>query len=242
MRPCRALFLSDVHLGRAGARPGDLAAFLLSVDPRVIYVVGDLFDRLRPGDRPELSEADRVVLDVLRACARRGVRIVYVPGNHDSRLRQRLGRRAWLPDAEVVLEAIHVTADGRRFLVVHGDGHEPAGVRGNPLLRPVLKLHNGLEWVSRMVSRVPGMKGRSLARMGKDLVLYRVGPGRAFRDALAREARGRGFDGAIAGHIHHPGFEAVDGVLVANCGDWLSSCTALIELDNGRLELVTWRG
>ncbi|MCQ8240945.1 UDP-2,3-diacylglucosamine diphosphatase [Rhizosaccharibacter radicis] len=240
---CRSVFLSDVHLGTRGSRAYFLADFLRHVSCDKLFLVGDIIDgwRLR---RSWYWDADHdEVLRLILRMARSGTEITYIPGNHDEMF------RAWLPlQLEIAgirlrEDAEHVTADGKRLLVMHGDAFDSV-VRYAPFLALLGDRAYGAtlvvnRWVN-VARRKLGLPYRSLSAWAKRQVKGAVKAIDRFETALAAEARRRGLDGVICGHIHHAEMRDLGGVLYINDGDWVESCTALLEHPDGRLELIDW--
>ncbi len=240
-RRYRTVFLSDTHLGTKGCRGDFLADFLARVDCDRLYLVGDIVDgwRLRKSwywDRHH-DEAIRLVLKA----ARNGTEVTYLPGNHDEALRDWLGLE--IAGIRVVNEAVHLGADGRRFLVIHGDQFD--GV-----IRYAKFLAHLGDWAYdaaltanrwfNAARRRLGYPYWSLSQWLKRQVKEAVKAIDRFEEALAQEARRRGLDGVVCGHIHHAEMRLVQGVLYMNDGDWVESCTALVEHEDGRFELLDW--
>jgi UDP-2,3-diacylglucosamine pyrophosphatase LpxH len=236
---CRAAFLSDIHLGTRACKAEDLLAFLHDLQCDAIYLVGDVVDgwKLKSGWRWPRSHS--VVVHELLRRSRAGVKVVYIPGNHDDRIREFVG--AHFAGVEIALEAVHVGADGRSWLVAHGDLFDEG--------------HGGVsafigDWGYRLVLWIDGAVRRLRARLKLSpwsfsaWVKAKAPPVRAhvdrFERAAAREARRRGLQGVICGHIHHAAMREIDGVAYVNDGDWVESCTAAIEHLDGRIEIVRW--
>ena len=207
-----------------------------------IYLVGDLIDfwNLQKGGR--WSAAHGEVLKALLAKVRAGVRVLYIPGNHDEVARDYLGLR--IGGVEIVPEAVHVTADGRRFLVMHGDQCDSAVCCSGPLLHclgdwayDLLLFAN--RWYNRWRRRW-NHPYWSLASFLKQRIGQAAAYIARFETAAAHEAARRGLDGVICGHIHHAALRNINGVLYCNDGDWVESCTALVERPNGDLEILRW--
>jgi len=240
-----AIFLSDVHLGSRLAKAEQLLAFIEAHDAKVWYLVGDITDIKRLRRQHYWPAAHGRVLRALRRKARAGARIVYLPGNHDPELRGRQGPRPHLPGIEVREQALHITAEGRTLLVIHGDKYEP------PLGRRPITYAGGCAaylagvGVSELIGRGRAHLGLgywSLSAALKDRALPRVPLVARYRANLRAAARAQGADGVVCGHIHHADAEVVDGILYVNCGDWVDSCTALVETAEGQLSLVRWTG
>jgi len=240
VRRPRTLFISDIHLGTRACKAEFLLDFLRAHEPETLYLVGDIVDGWalrRSWYWPE--EHDAVAQEILGK-AQRGTRVVYVPGNHDEALRKYPG--TW-SGVEIMREAVHETADGRHLLVVHGDEHD-AVVRGARWLAHVgdwgyqvaTSANHGLN-LSR---RALGLPYWSFAGFLKRNVKQALRFLDDFERDLARRAASRGFDGVVAGHVHHASLREVEGVTYANDGDWVDSCTALVESATGRLSLIDW--
>lgn len=237
----RSIFISDVHLGFRGCQADYLLDFLRSTESKQLYLVGDIVDLWAMQGGIYWPEAHNAVVREVLEKARRGTQVIYVPGNHDELLRDHLG--ADFGNLAVRDEVVHTTSDGQRFLVLHGDRFDSV-VQGGPWLAKLgahaydhLLALNGL--VNR-VRRLLGLKYWSLAGYLKHRVKNAVSYIGNFEQAVAMEARRREVEGMICGHIHHAEVREIEGVLYANCGDWVESCTALVEHHDGRLELMRW--
>jgi UDP-2,3-diacylglucosamine pyrophosphatase LpxH len=243
MTSYRAVFISDLHLGTRGCRSDFLIDFLRRTHCEQLYLVGDVVDgwRLRKSWYWD-AQHDEVIRLILRL-ARGGSEVTYIPGNHDEMF------RAWLPlglevaGIKLCAEATHVTADGKRLLVVHGDEFDSVvryakflAVLGDHAYTAALVLNR---WFN-VVRRKLGYPYWSLSAWLKRQVKEAVKAIDRFEHALAGEAKRRGYDGVVCGHIHHAEMRMVNDVLYLNDGDWVESCTALVEHHDGRLELVDW--
>ena len=237
----RAVFISDVHLGTRGCQAELLLDFIRHVECETLYLVGDIIDgwRLKSGWYWPQAHND-VVQKVLRL-ARKGVRVVYVPGNHDEFARGYCGMH--FGGVEIAHDAVHETADGRRLLVVHGDHFDGVigyakwlALLGDWAYAIVLVLNT---WFNRIRRRL-GFGYWSLSAYLKGKVKNAVQFIADFEAAVAEEARRRGLDGVVCGHIHKADLHETHGVLYANDGDWVESCTALVEHFDGQLEILQW--
>jgi UDP-2,3-diacylglucosamine pyrophosphatase LpxH len=237
----RALFLSDIHLAARACRSEDLLSFLQAHDAGIIYLVGDVIDfwRLRRGPswRPSQTEAVKELL----AKAQSGTRIIYIPGNHDSEMRAFAGTA--LGSIEVHLRALHETAGGRRFLVIHGDEFD--AVINNALWLAILgdiayDIAAGANTVLNWFRRGLGLSYWSLSAFLKYRVKRAVNHAGNFEMKLAAAAREAGATGVICGHIHHAAMHTIDGIQYVNTGDWVESGTAVAEHADGRLEIIRW--
>jgi len=240
-RHYRTLFLSDVHLGTKSCQAGLLLDFLRYHDAEAYYLVGDIVDGWalkRSWYWPQ--EHNDVVQKLLRK-ARKGSRIVYVPGNHDEFLRDYAGSS--FGGVEVVERAVHVTAAGKRLLIIHGDEFDVV-VRHAPWLAHVgAGAYAAIFAFNTLFNRVRrrlGFSYWSLSVWTKLKVKNAVNYIGAFEEVLSNEARRVGADGVVCGHIHHVRIEDKDGFCYVNAGDWVESCSAIAEHHDGRLEILHW--
>lgn len=219
-----------------------LLDFLRHVEADTIYLVGDIIDfwKVRRGAAWPQSHND-VIQKLLRK-ARKGARIVFIPGNHDDCLREY--ETMQFGGIEVRRQAIHVAADGRRYLVMHGDEFDIVirtakwlAILGDLGYDVALWLNRPLNWSRRRL----GLGYWSLSAYLKQRVKQAVSFIGAFENALADEARRHSADGVICGHIHHACDRTIDGVRYLNCGDWVESCTAVAETPAGVMTLIHWR-
>ncbi|MEM8957515.1 MAG: UDP-2,3-diacylglucosamine diphosphatase [Pseudomonadota bacterium] len=240
-RPYRTLFISDVHLGTRGCQAGMLKEFLDHHDADHIYLVGDIFDgwRLRRGWHWPQTHND--VIEALLAKAHAGVPITYIPGNHDEVMRSYLGTH--FGGVEVKAEDVHVTADGKRMLVTHGDRYDVVVMNAKWLAYLGDRAYNLIlmanTWLNRL-KRLWGGQYWSLSNWAKQQVKGAVNFIGEYEKVLADEATRGGFDGIICGHIHKAEMTDIGGVTYVNCGDWIESCTAIVEMPDGTLNLVDW--
>ncbi len=238
----RAVWISDVHLGSRECRASLLLDFLRRTRCDVLYLVGDIidFESLRRDFYWPPSHTD--VLRAILAKSYEGTRVVYIPGNHDDVLRAYTG--AALGNVELASEAIHTTRAGKRLLVLHGDRFD-AIVRGRGLgvligahaCRSLLALNRFAHWLHELAGRPYW----SLAQHVKSQFGFVQRYVERYRDATLAAAREAGVDGVICGHIHKAELVEIDGLLYCNDGDWVESCTALVEDRSGALSLVAWR-
>jgi len=239
--PVRAVFLSDIHLGTLECQAERLLSFIESVQSEYLYLVGDIVDlwALRGGLYWPTTHA--AVLRAIMAKARSGTRVVFIPGNHDERLRDFCGQQ--LAGIEVWRECIHTLQDGRRLLVLHGDEFDAVMKCGRAMALLGTHLYDlFLRWGYRLnrIRRLFGLGHWSLVTWLKG----RVGNVRRhverFELAAAGEARRRGLDGIVCGHIHRPALTRHADVLYCNDGDWVEHATALVEDAQGELQLWVW--
>jgi len=237
----RALFISDVHLGTRTAQAERLIDLLRRCDADVIYLVGDIIDFWKVRRGPYWPQTHNDVLQKLMRKVRKGTRLVLVPGNHDEALRDYAGMQ--FGGVEVHRDTLHTTARGRRYVVMHGDEFDVVvrtarwlALLGDRGYEFALWLNHPLNWVRRHL----GLGYWSLSAYLKYRVKKAVAFIGAFEEAVATEARRRGADGIICGHIHHAADRNVHGTHYLNCGDWVESCTAVVETRDGELRVIQW--
>jgi len=234
----RAAFISDLHLGARECQAEEIAGFLRQVEMETLYLVGDVVDlwNMRRGIYWPASHHE--VLRLILAKARAGTRVIYVPGNHDDLARLLTG--SLLAGVEVHMECIHITRDGRRLLVLHGDVFDTA-VRFSPALKLIgCALYSAILFANRPVNFVRmllGLPRWSLATWLKSRVGNAMTYVQRFEQAAAGAAAARGVDGIVCGHIHRPRLDTIEGILYCNDGDWVEHCTALVEDRNGLLSI-----
>jgi UDP-2,3-diacylglucosamine pyrophosphatase LpxH len=241
MRQHRTIFISDTHLGTRGCKAEALADFLAKNNCRTLYLVGDIVDGWRLKHRWFWPAAHNRVLEEILHKIDTGTRIIYVPGNHDEVLRGYCGRA--IAGVELLRETVHETADGRRLLVLHGDHFDGViayarwlAFLGDWAYTRALELNE----VCAAVRKAFGLPYWSLSAYLKNKVKNAVEYICRFENAVVEEARSRGLDGVVCGHIHHAAIRDVGGILYANDGDWVESCTALTEDARGNLEILHW--
>jgi UDP-2,3-diacylglucosamine pyrophosphatase LpxH len=241
-RHFRTLFLSDVHLGTRGAQAEMLLDFLKYHDAETLYLVGDIVDGWRLRKSWYWPQSHNDVIQKLLRKGRKGARIIYIPGNHDEFLRDYAGSHFGV--VEIKENDIHVTADGRRLLIMHGDEFDVV-VRRLPWLAHVgdvaYTIALGLNTIFNRVRRKVGIPYWSLSAWAKAKVKSAVNFIGSFEETLSGEARRRQVDGVVCGHIHTAALHSEFGIQYINTGDWVESCTAVVEHHDGRLELITWR-
>lgn len=240
----RAVFISDVHLGSRHCHAAELAAFLARIRCDKLYLVGDIIDLWWMSQRrARWGVAHNHVVEALHALRRAGTEIIYVPGNHDRPARWFCGLT--LPAMQVRRRYIHAMADGRRLLVVHGDEYDSVTHFGNVqekfgdwLYYRILTWNQWTNWLRRRL----GLRYWSLAEYMKrqsDTAEHFI---ERFVRAGLEDAKKRGLDGIICGHIHRAALIERDGLVYANDGDWVESLTALAEAPDGTLQLLDLNG
>jgi UDP-2,3-diacylglucosamine pyrophosphatase LpxH len=239
LRRYRTVFLSDIHLGARECQAERLLDFIRQMDCEQLYLVGDIVDGWRLSQGWYWPQAHNDVVQKLLRLARKGVRVTYVPGNHDEFVRDFCG--VHFGGVLVAREAVHLTADGKRYLVVHGDDFD--GVVSQARWRAFLGHHAyrallaaNTAW--NRLRRRAGLGYWSFAAFLKSRVKSAAAFIARFEAALAEEAARRGCDGVVCGHIHHPAHRMIGAIAYVNDGDWVESCTAAVEHFDGRIEII----
>ncbi len=240
-RQFKTIWISDIHLGTRGCNAEMLIDFLDSVDSETMYLVGDIIDGWRLKKKFYWPDAHNDVVWRILKRAKRGTRIVYVPGNHDEMFRQFTGLH--FGGVEIMRKAIHETVDGRRLLVLHGDefdaimlSHRWLAYLGDMAYEAMMGLNR---WVNAIRRRF-NLPYWSLSKHAKHKVKNAVEFISKFEEVVAEAAGKRGVDGVVCGHIHTAEIRDIDGVEYYNDGDWVEGCTALVEHFDGRMEVLHW--
>jgi len=240
-RRFRTIWISDIHLGTRGCNAGMLIDFLDTVDSQTLYLVGDIIDGWQLKKRVYWPTAHNDVVWRIMKRARRGTRVIYIPGNHDEMFRQFTGLN--FGGVEVRRKKIHTTADGRKLLVLHGDEFDAIMLAHRWLAVVGDAAYTGLMALNRHVNRVRrwlGMPYWSLSRMAKHKVKNAVAFISRFEEIVAHEAERRHIDGVVCGHIHTAEIRQFGDVTYYNDGDWVEGCTALVEHFDGTMEVLHW--
>ena len=237
----RTIWISDVHLGTRGCKAEFLLDFLRNTESEYLYLVGDIVDGWRLKRSWYWPQAHNDVVQKLLRKARKGTALTFIPGNHDAFLRDYLDFN--FGEVLVMDEAVHETADGRRLLVLHGDQFDTVvkyakwlAHLGDYAYTWALVLNHWVAWVRRRLGYGYWSMSAYLKFKVKNAVRFVAD----FEGAMADLARKRGLDGIVCGHIHHAELRRIGDILYGNDGDWVESCTALVEHFDGRLEVVRW--
>jgi UDP-2,3-diacylglucosamine pyrophosphatase LpxH len=237
----RTIWISDIHLGTRGCKADLLLDFLRHNDSEQLYLVGDIVDGWRLRRSWYWAQSHNDVIQQVLHKARNGTRVFYIPGNHDEWLRDYVDLR--VGGVMLVRDAVHVTADGRRLLVIHGDDFDGVvryarwlALLGDWAYNLTLRLNHLFNLLRRRLGYPYWSLSAYLKFKVKNAVQF-IGD---FAEAIAAEARQRGVDGIVCGHVHHAEIRDLGGVLYCNDGDWVESCTALIEHFDGTLEILRW--
>lgn len=237
----RAIFISDVHLGFSGCSAEFLLDFLRSTTCDYLYLVGDIIDVWQMKKKLYWPQAHNDVIRTILGKAKHGTKVIYVPGNHDEVFRD--FEFTQLGNLQIVNECIHTTASGKRLLVIHGDQFDSVvrcskmmAIIGSRLYEFLLSANILINYLRRRI----GLSYWSLAGMLKRRVKKAVNYISNFEMALVYAAEKHKVDGLVSGHIHHAEISIINDLIYCNCGDWVESCTALVEKKDGSLELINW--
>lgn len=240
-RRYRTIWISDVHLGTRGCNDRLLIDFLDHVDSETLYLVGDIIDGWRMKKRYYWPERHNAIVRRIMKRAKRGTEVVYIPGNHDEMFRQFAGMD--FGGVQIRNKAIHVTADGRRLLVLHGDefdavvmAHKWLAFAGDAAYGFLMRLNVAVNAVRRRFD----LPYWSLSKHAKHKVKNAVEFISRFEEAVAHEAKAKSVAGVVCGHIHTAEVRQYGDVTYYNDGDWVEGCTALVELFDGRMEILHW--
>lgn len=237
----RTIWISDIHLGTRGCNADMLIDFLDHVDSDTLYLVGDIIDGWRLKKKFYWPDTHNDIIWRILKRARRDTRIVYIPGNHDEMFRQFTGLS--FGGVEIRRSAIHETADGRRLLVLHGDefdtvmlAHRWLAFAGDTAYTLLMRTN----WLVNKVRNRMGLPYWSLSKVAKHKVKNAVEFIGRFEELVAKAAGSRGVDGVVCGHIHTAEMREIKGIEYYNDGDWVEGCTALVECDDGTMEILHW--
>ena len=240
----RSIFVSDVHLGTKDCKAGQLNNFLKHNSCDTLYLVGDIIDAWKiQQNKWRWKQSHTNVVRRVLGHAKRGTRVVFIAGNHDEFLRPMIPYGFSFGLVEIHNQIEHIGADGKHYLVTHGDLFDGItrlapwiAFLGDKAYDFVLGLNNKFNWIRRRM----GFGYFSLSKYLKYKVKKAVDFVFKFEENLANYCKKRGYDGVICGHIHHAEIKEINGVAYMNDGDWVESCTALVEHHDGRWEIITW--
>lgn len=241
LKQYRTLFVSDLHLGLGACQADLFLDFFKTVEAEKIYLVGDVIDFWRIRKRPQWYQSHNDVVQKLLRRVRKGTKMIYIPGNHDEILRSYVGMQ--IGGIDLKRRDIHETADGRKFLIIHGDEFDIVvrhakwlAYLGDGAYNLALWANTHFNWVRRKA----GLEYWSLSAYLKQRVKKAVNFIGEFESALSQEAHKHKVDGVICGHIHQVAMKQIGDVLYINTGDWVESCTAVGETMDGSFEIIHW--
>ena len=237
----RAIFISDLHLGTPGCQAEALLDFLRENESQYMYLIGDIVDGWQLRRKWYWPQAHNDVIQKLLRMARKGCRVVFVPGNHDEFARNFVQHH--FGGVEVLKETTHTTVNGDTLWLIHGDLFDAVvqyakwlAYVGDYMYELILKLNKHFNHLRAKF----GLPYWSLSAYLKHKVKQAVGFINDYEIAVAKEAKRKGYQGVVCGHIHHAEIRNIDGVLYCNDGDWVESRTALVEHMDGKLEIIYW--
>ncbi len=238
----RTIFISDFHLGSKGCQSSMLLDFLRNTRSDYLYLVGDIIDGWRLKNKwfwPQ--EHNDVVQKILRK-ARHGTKVYYVSGNHDELVRKFVPIN--LGEVNIVNEVIHITADNKKLLILHGDKFD-AIIRVAPWLAHLGDYaYDFALWINVTLNKIRkalGYKYWSLSKFLKLKVKKAVSYINRYEEVVANYAFKKNMNGVVCGHIHHASDRIIGDVHYYNDGDWVENCSALVEHFDGKLELIYWK-
>lgn len=239
----RAIFISDIHLGTRRAQAEAFLDFLGHTESEYLYLVGDIIDSWSLRQHWHWQQSHNDVIQKLLRKARKGTKLVYIPGNHDENFRDFINLK--FGKVRVLEEAIHTSATGKRYLVLHGDKFDGV-VCFAPWLAKLgdqaYEVSMSLNAAVNKVRRFFKLPYWSLSAFLKYKVKKAVEFLSRFEEAVVRDAKQRNCEGVICGHVHTPDDRMIEGIHYLNDGDWVESCTALVEHLDGRFEIIGWHG
>jgi UDP-2,3-diacylglucosamine pyrophosphatase LpxH len=237
----RAVWLSDIHLGTRGCKADILLDFLRHMETDYLYLVGDIVDGWQLRKRWYWPQEHNDVIQKLLRQARRGAKVVFLPGNHDEAARDYLGLN--FGGVQIINETIHTTADGKKLYILHGDQFDAVmgcakwlAHVGDAAYTFLLGVNVAFNYIRRKL----GFSYWSLSAYLKQKVKNAVEHIGNYENFIADAARRHKADGVVCGHIHKAEIRMIGNVLYCNDGDWVESCTALVEHMDGRLQIINW--
>jgi len=237
----RTIFISDIHLGTRRARADLVLHFLKNTECEKLYLVGDIIDNWALKRKWFWSQEHNDVIQKILRKARKGTKIIYIPGNHDEKFRD--FTRQSFGGVHVRMNDIHTTADGKRYLILHGDEFDGVVLYAKWLAHlgdQAYEMAVALNHIFNRVRKILKLPYWSLSAFLKRRVKRAVEFIGNFEDAVVRKAKTRNVDGVVCGHIHTAEMRMIDGIHYCNDGDWVESCSALVEHLDGRLEILDW--
>lgn len=237
----RTIFLSDIHLGTRGCQADLVADFIRTHDAETYYLIGDIFDGWQLKRGRHWPESHNTVIREILSKSLNGARVIYIPGNHDEVMRSFLGIH--FGGIEVMEKDVFTSAAGKRFLVTHGDEFDTIVTNAGWLAHLGDRAYGLLIWLNPKVNAIRRLWSRrywSLSKWAKHQVKQAVNFIGKYEEVLSETARQQGFDGVICGHIHHACIRDIGDITYVNTGDWVESCTAVIEDHSGTMRLVDW--
>ena len=241
MKSYRSVFVSDIHLGTKMSQPDKLLDFMKTFECEKIYLVGDIVDCWSISKKPIWPQFHNDTVQKLLRKARKGTEVYYIPGNHDDVLRNYCDNE--FGNIMLVRETIHIGVDNKLYLVTHGDQFDIVMRNAEWLAHLGSWAYDVSIELSRFVNKVRtvfGLPYWSLSSYLKNTVKESVSFIGNYEETLSKYVKGKNLNGIICGHIHHANIRDIDGITYMNCGDWVESCTALVENHDGTFEIIKW--
>jgi len=237
----KSVFISDTHLGTRGSKANELLSFFKDLECENLFLVGDIFDGWRLQKGWYWPQEHSTVIQKILRMARKGTKVYYIPGNHDEFMRQFLEHS--FGTVELHNEMIYKSISGKKYIVIHGDKFDLVTMNmkwlshiGDWAYTALLNINTALHWI-RSYFRLPYW---SLSKWAKGKVKEAVNFIGNYENSLSNYARIKHVDGIICGHIHQANISVINDIEYMNCGDWVESCTALVEHEDGMFELIHW--
>jgi len=241
MKSYRSVFVSDIHLGTKMSQPDKLLDFMKTFECEKIYLVGDIVDCWSISKKPIWPQFHNDTVQKILRKARKGTEVYYIPGNHDDVLRNYCDNE--FGNIMLVRETIHIGVDSKLYLVTHGDQFDIVMRNAEWLAHLGSWAYDVSIELSRFVNKVRtvfGLPYWSLSSYLKNTVKESVSFIGNYEETLSKYVKGKNLNGIICGHIHHANIRDIDGITYMNCGDWVESCTALVENHDGTFEIIKW--
>lgn len=237
----KTIWVSDIHLGTKGCQAESLLHFLKTHDCETLYLVGDIIDGWQLKSKMFWPQSHTNIIRRFLTLAKRDTKVIFITGNHDEFLRQHNGKK--FGNIEIHNEYTHTTADGKKLLVVHGDEFDAVTRYHGWIAHLGSHAYNFLIWLNVWFNKLRAKFNYgywSLSAFIKHKVKSAVSFISEYEYWVSETAKKRGFDGVVCGHIHHAEITELDGIIYHNCGDWVESCTALAEDNNGNIKIINW--
>ena len=241
MKSYKTVFISDIHLGTKMSQADKLLGFMKTFECEKIYLVGDIVDCWAMSKKNIWNQFHNDVVQKLLRKARKGTEIIYIPGNHDDVMRNYCDKE--FGHVIIINEAIHLGVDGKLYLVTHGDQFDIVMKNAEWLARLGSWAYDVSISMSVMLNKIRNLLGLShwsLSSYLKYKVKESVNFIGDYEETLTKYVKNKGLNGIICGHIHHANIRDIDDIRYMNCGDWVESCTALVENHDGTFEIVKW--
>jgi UDP-2,3-diacylglucosamine pyrophosphatase LpxH len=241
MKSYKTVFISDVHLGTKMCQAEKLLEFFKTFECEKMYLVGDIIDGWAMNRSKYWPQSHNDVIQKLLRRARKGTEIIYIPGNHDEFMRDFCD----FEFGHIILakESVHVGVDGKLYLIIHGDQFD-AVISHAKWLSHIGSWAYDVSIIINIylnkIRKLFGMPYWSLSSYLKQTVKESVNFIGDYESTLSNYVKSKKLNGVVCGHIHHANISDMNGIRYMNCGDWVESCTALVEHYNGSFEIIKW--